>query len=107
MEQGEQNQRDDGQIFTIPPNMESFQGGTSIIDALISVVRFISPMDKRSRPPHHRETITQQSEHGEAHAPLEIDARELLGSRQEATIIHLGERYRLRITANNKLILTK
>jgi hemin uptake protein HemP len=64
-------------------------------------------MEKRSRPPHHRETITQSPEHGEVHAPLEFDTRELLGSRQEATIIHAGERYRLRVTANNKLILTK
>lgn len=39
--------------------------------------------------------------------PLEIDVRELLGDRREVTIIHAGERYRLRITANNKLILTK
>jgi len=40
-------------------------------------------------------------------APAEIDARDLLGEVREATIIHAGERYRLRITANNKLILTK
>jgi len=38
---------------------------------------------------------------------LEVDTRELLGERREATIIHAGERYRLRITSNNKLILTK
>lgn len=40
-------------------------------------------------------------------APVEIDARVLLGEKREATIIHAGERYRLRVTANNKLILTK
>jgi hemin uptake protein HemP len=39
--------------------------------------------------------------------PREIHIRELLGDAKEATIIHAGERYRLRITANNKLILTK
>jgi hemin uptake protein HemP len=39
--------------------------------------------------------------------PLEIDTRDLLGSRREATLIHAGERYRLRVTSNNKLILTK
>lgn len=38
---------------------------------------------------------------------LEIDARTLFGARNEVTIIHAGERYRLRITMNNKLILTK
>lgn len=37
----------------------------------------------------------------------EHHARDLIGDRQEATIIHAGECYRLRITANNKLILTK
>ncbi|MCQ4189577.1 hemin uptake protein HemP [Methylocystis suflitae] len=40
-------------------------------------------------------------------ARAEIDARALLGERREVTIIHAGERYRLRVTANNKLILTK
>ncbi|BDV36386.1 hemin uptake protein HemP [Methylocystis iwaonis] len=37
----------------------------------------------------------------------EHHARDLLGEKKEATIVHAGERYRLRITANNKLILTK
>ena len=37
--------------------------------------------------------------------PLTTD--ELFGSRQEIAIIHDGEEYRLRITRNNKLILTK
>lgn len=39
--------------------------------------------------------------------PRELHVHELLGDGQEATIIHAGARYRLRITANNKLILTK
>lgn len=39
--------------------------------------------------------------------PLEIDTRELLGTSREVTIIHDGERYRLRVTSQNKLILTK
>ncbi len=37
----------------------------------------------------------------------EITSAQLLGSRGELTIIHNGERYTLRITANRKLILTK
>jgi len=37
----------------------------------------------------------------------EISSARLLGSRGELTIIHNGERYTLRITANKKLILTK
>lgn len=40
-------------------------------------------------------------------APVEINARDLLGERRDVTIIHAGERYCLRITANDKLILTK
>lgn len=39
--------------------------------------------------------------------PPEIEAHQLLGKWREATIIHAGERYRLRITSNNRLILTK
>jgi hemin uptake protein HemP len=33
--------------------------------------------------------------------------RELIGGGREVIILHAGERYRLRITANDKLILTK
>lgn len=33
--------------------------------------------------------------------------QELFGSGQELLIIHAGEEYRLRITSNKKLILTK
>jgi hemin uptake protein HemP len=36
-----------------------------------------------------------------------IDLRELLAGGREAIIIHAGERYRLRVTAKDKLILTK
>lgn len=36
-----------------------------------------------------------------------IDVVTLLGSGREAVILHRGERYRLRVTANDKLILTK
>ena len=36
-----------------------------------------------------------------------FDVRELLAGGREAIIIHAGERYRLRVTANDKLILTK
>ena len=36
-----------------------------------------------------------------------FDLRELLAGGPEAIILHAGERYRLRVTANDKLILTK
>jgi len=39
--------------------------------------------------------------------PPVVDVRELVGEGKEAVILHAGERYRLRITANDKLILTK
>lgn len=40
-------------------------------------------------------------------AKRRITSRELLGEVQELIIIHVGEEYRLRITSNNRLILTK
>ncbi len=45
-----------------------------------------------------------------AAAPVEapeLDVRDIVGTAREAVIRHNGERYRLRITANQKLILTK
>lgn len=36
-----------------------------------------------------------------------IDVRDLLAGGREAIILHAGERYRLRVTAQEKLILTK
>ncbi len=36
-----------------------------------------------------------------------LDVRELLGSAREIILVHQGEEYRLRITSNRKLILTK
>lgn len=36
-----------------------------------------------------------------------ITSTELLGENQEIIILHAGEEYRLRITSNSKLILTK
>jgi hemin uptake protein HemP len=39
--------------------------------------------------------------------PPLLDARQLFGGRRELVILHNGAHYRLRITANDKLILTK
>jgi hemin uptake protein HemP len=36
-----------------------------------------------------------------------INVRDLMANSREAVLIHEGERYRLRITAKDKLILTK
>ncbi len=40
-------------------------------------------------------------------AQKQVDSRQLLGRNKELFILHNNERYILRITANNKLILTK
>jgi Hemin uptake protein len=37
----------------------------------------------------------------------EIDVASLIGTDREVVLLHRGERYRLRVTANGKLILTK
>jgi hemin uptake protein HemP len=36
-----------------------------------------------------------------------LDVRQLLGDRDEVRLLHAGQEYRLRITRNGKLILTK
>jgi len=36
-----------------------------------------------------------------------IDVRDLMADGREAVLVHDGERYRLRITAKDKLLLTK
>lgn len=39
--------------------------------------------------------------------PIRIELASLLAGRREAIIVHNGEDYRLRVTSNGKLILTK
>ncbi|WP_457798206.1 hemin uptake protein HemP [Methylocystis sp. S23] len=63
-------------------------------------------MKEKTNAPKQQDAA-RPSETRNASQGLEFDAHELLGSGKEAIIIHAGERYRLRITANNKLILTK
>jgi hemin uptake protein HemP len=48
----------------------------------------------------------QSASSGAAEAGV-ISSRELLGSHKRLNIEHNGEHYTLRITSNNKLILTK
>jgi hemin uptake protein HemP len=59
-------------------------------------------------------TSTAASQHSEhlhkstpSHAPRSIDVRSLLGKDQLVMIEHGDSRYVLRMTRNNKLILTK
>jgi len=45
---------------------------------------------------------------GDGPTPIkEIDVASLIGAGREVVLLHRGERYRLRVTANGKLILTK
>lgn len=41
------------------------------------------------------------------HSPSRVCSAELLGSTRELVILHRGAEYRLRITGNDKLLLTK
>jgi hemin uptake protein HemP len=43
---------------------------------------------------------------GQPEIPV-VDVRTLLGEGREVVLMHLGEAYRLRITARERLILTK
>jgi hemin uptake protein HemP len=54
--------------------------------------------DNPVKPPPEPQNVAQ--------TPI-FDVRELLAGSREVIIIHAGERYRLRVTANDKLILTK
>lgn len=58
-----------------------------------------------SKGPERAQTNVAGPPRGEV--PLRIELAELLGGRREAIIVHNGADYRLRVTANGKLILTK
>ena len=59
------------------------------------------------KPKQLDQAFHPQTGENRGESPIQIDTRDLLGKTREATIIHAGERYRLRVTSNNKLILTK
>ena len=44
---------------------------------------------------------------GKADQPRQIQVEELMRDDREIIILHQGDEYRLRMTSNNKLILTK
>ena len=52
-------------------------------------------------------TVSNTGDKDKQSAPRQLDTRQLLGRDREIYILHNNERYILRITANNKLILTK
>jgi hemin uptake protein HemP len=49
----------------------------------------------------------QPRPHSPGAAPAKIESKTLLAGQREAIIVHCGEEYRLRITRQEKLILTK
>lgn len=58
----------------------------------------------------HNEIGLMQSTENKREVVLEnniVDSDALFGKSNELTIIHNGEEYRLRLTSNSKLILTK
>ena len=60
----------------------------------------------RTPPPAMPETVPEGSSEAVATRPV-LRARELLGRRDRVAIEHDGALYELRLTRNNKLILTK
>lgn len=44
---------------------------------------------------------------GKSDTVKQMQVHELMGNDREVIIVHQGEEYRLRLTSNNKLILTK
>jgi hemin uptake protein HemP len=65
----------------------------------------MTPPDHKSPTP---DEYTAQQPIAPSLAPLpQIEVGALLGESREAMLVHNGETYRLRITASNKLILTK
>ena len=59
-------------------------------------------ISEASKPPTH----DRRDGRAQPDTPV-IDIRDLLAGGREAIIVHGGERYRLRVTAKDKLILTK
>lgn len=68
-------------------------------------------MTKHWRPAMTREGPDGAAPHGGGSTPqptpIRIELAKLLDGRREAIIVHNGQDYRLRVTSNGKLILTK
>jgi hemin uptake protein HemP len=60
---------------------------------------------KRNEPPTARRAGSRAGTGGSS--PVVIDSVTLMGGRRELIIRHGADTYRLRVTASNKLILTK
>jgi len=59
---------------------------------------------KISKDPRHGDAVPPKDAHNERRS---LSSSALFGTRNEIVIVHNDEEYRLRITSNGKLILTK
>lgn len=59
------------------------------------------------RPEPHEKTAATRRTATTQQVPREIEIESLLHGDREIVLLHNGEQYRLRITANDRLILTK
>jgi hemin uptake protein HemP len=55
----------------------------------------------------HNPPLRPDPQNDRTSSAKEIDVASLIGAGREVVLLHRGERYRLRVTANGKLILTK
>jgi hemin uptake protein HemP len=63
--------------------------------------------DERLSRPDHRPAGSQQAIAVPAAMPESIDTQALMGGKTELRLLHRGQEYRLRVTRQGKLILTK
>jgi hemin uptake protein HemP len=62
---------------------------------------------KLTKSIEHTRPSSPQTSGTPLEGPRQVAVSTILGAEREVLLIHNGEPYRLRITANNKLILTK
>jgi len=65
----------------------------------------LRPADLTGTPTSPRTSLAQTAASG--HVQQRVDSRRLLGGGRELVIEHAGQEYHLRLTRNDKLILTK
>jgi hemin uptake protein HemP len=58
-------------------------------------------------PPEHARARAARRRDGAGDGPLTLDSAALFAGRSEVRLLHRGQEYRLRVTRQGKLILTK
>ncbi|HIE68982.1 MAG TPA: hemin uptake protein HemP [Planctomycetes bacterium] len=64
-------------------------------------------MDAGNDKEHHQTSHAHRADEAQPQRPVRVQVATLLEGGREAILEHAGQDYRLRITANGKLILTK